>query len=152
MFHRKPRPLVLTGPTYWGKSPLIMVSEILWIRISISGGIHKLRWQDKVGKVPILKEVTSEKWNSGGLNTFGHICLHFWAWLLLYSAITPKSEDKYVVKVFNPPEFHFSEVTFFQNWYFREILKMAILMRLFTEFGSNVCVGGCFAWLSYKQS
>ena len=25
----------------------------------------------------------------------------------------------YVVKVFNPSEFHFSEVTFFQNWYFR---------------------------------
>ena len=33
-------------------------------------------------------------------------------------AITPKSEDKYVVKVFNPSEFHFSEVTFFQIWYF----------------------------------
>ena len=29
-------------------------------------------------------------------------------------AITPKIEDKYVVKVFNPTEFHFSEVTFFQ--------------------------------------
>ena len=47
-----------------------------------------------------------------------HICSHFWAWLLLYSAITPKSEDKYVVKVVNWSEFHFSEVTFFQNWYF----------------------------------
>ena len=34
----------------------------------------------------------------------------------------------------------------------REILRMAILMRLLTEFGSNMCVGGCFAWLSYKQS
>ena len=50
------------------------------------------------------------------LDTF---CLHFWAWLLLYSVITPKSEDKKCPKVFNPPEFHFSEVTFFQNWYFR---------------------------------
>jgi hypothetical protein len=38
--------------------------------------------------------------------------------LLLYSAITPKSEDKYVVKVFNSTELHFSEVYFFQNWYF----------------------------------
>ena len=47
-----------------------------------------------------------------------HICPHFWAWLLLYSAITPKSEDKYVVKVFNSTEFHFSEVYFFQNCYF----------------------------------
>ena len=34
----------------------------------------------------------------------------------------------------------------------REILRMAILMRLLTEFGSNMCVWGCFAWLSYKQS
>ena len=47
-----------------------------------------------------------------------HICLHFWAWLLLYSAITPKSEDKHGLKVFNSTEFNFSEVTFFQNWYF----------------------------------
>ena len=30
-----------------------------------------------------------------------HICLHFWTWLLLYSVIKPKSENKYVVKVFN---------------------------------------------------
>ena len=52
-----------------------------------------------------------------------HICLHFWAWLLLHSVITPKSEDKYVVKVFNPSEFHFSEVTFFQNWYFNELFR-----------------------------
>ena len=35
---------------------------------------------------------------------------HFW---------TPKSEDKICPKVFNIPDFHFSEVTFFQNWYFR---------------------------------
>ena len=38
-----------------------------------------------------------------------HICPHFWAWLLLYSAITPKSEDKYVVKVLS--EFHLSKMT-----------------------------------------
>ena len=41
--------------------------------------------------------------------------------LLLYSAITPKSEDKYVVKVFNSTELHFSEVYFFQNWYFIKV-------------------------------
>ena len=40
-----------------------------------------------------------------------HICPHFWAWLLLYWAITPKSEDKYVVKVFNWSESHLSEMT-----------------------------------------
>ena len=62
------------------------------------------------------------------------ICPHFWAWLLLYSAITPKSEDKYVVKVVNWSEFHFSEVTFFQNWYFnckfRKQMHCAWLCRL----------------------
>ena len=50
-----------------------------------------------------------------------HICPHFWAWLLLYSAITPKSEDKYVVKVFNWSEFHLSEMTLLQNPYFSNI-------------------------------
>ena len=49
-------------------------------------------------KYQFWKNVTSEKWNSDGLNTFGHICLHFWAWLLNTIAITPKSEDKYVQK------------------------------------------------------
>ena len=43
---------------------------------------------------------------------------HFWAWFLLYSANTPKSEDKYVVKVFNWSEFHLSEMTLLQNPYF----------------------------------
>ena len=56
-----------------------------------------------IPKVPIWKEVTSEKCNS---------------WLLLYSAITPKSEDKYIVKMFNLTGLHFSEFYFFQNWYF----------------------------------
>ena len=40
--------------------------------------------------------------------------------LLNTVAITPKSEDKKCPKVFNMSEFHFSEVTFFQNWYFSE--------------------------------
>ena len=34
------------------------------------------------------------------------------------TAITPKSEDKYVVKVFNWSEFHLSEMTLLQNPYF----------------------------------
>ena len=49
-------------------------------------------------KYQFCKNVTLEKWNSDGLNTFGQICLHFWAWLLNTTAITPKSEDKYVQK------------------------------------------------------
>ena len=44
-----------------------------------------------------------------------HFCnifvLTFGALLLLYSAITPKSEDKHVVKVFNWSEVHLSEMT-----------------------------------------
>ena len=39
-----------------------------------------------------------------------HICPHFWAWLLLYSA----SDDKYVIKVFNWSEVHLSEMTFYK--------------------------------------
>ena len=62
-------------------------------------------------KVPILKEVTSEKCNSVELNTFSTYLSSLWAWLLLYSAIMPKSEDKYVVKVFNWSEVHLSEMT-----------------------------------------
>ena len=61
----------------------------------------------------LRKNETLTRWTL--LDTF---CLHFWAWLLLYSAITPKNEDKKCPKVFNVSEFHFSEVTFFQNWYF----------------------------------
>ena len=40
-----------------------------------------------------------------------HICPHFWTWLLNTIAIPPKSEDKYVVKVFNWSEVHLSELT-----------------------------------------
>ena len=40
-----------------------------------------------------------------------HICPHFWAWLLNTIAIMPKSEDKYVEKVFNWSEFHLFEMT-----------------------------------------
>ena len=39
------------------------------------------------------------------------ICPHFWAWLLNTIVITPKSEDKYVVKVFNWSEVHLSKMT-----------------------------------------
>ena len=64
----------------------------------------------------LRKSETLKRWTL--LDTF---CLHFWAWLLLYSAITPKNEDKKCPKVFNVSEFHFSEVTFFQNRYFSSL-------------------------------
>ena len=51
-----------------------------------------------------------------------HICSHFWAWLLNTIAIMPKSEDKYVVKVFNSSEFHLSEMTLLQNPYFSKFI------------------------------
>ena len=65
----------------------------------------------------LWKNETLTRWTL--LDTF---CLHIWAWLLLYSAITPKNEDKKCPKVFNGSEFHFSEVTFFQNWYFKHLV------------------------------
>ena len=43
-----------------------------------------------------------------------HICPHFWACLLNTIVITPKGEDKYVVKVFNSStgqRFNFPEMT-----------------------------------------
>ena len=52
-----------------------------------------------------LKDETLTSWT-----LLQHICPHFWAWLLLYSAITPKGEDKYVVNVFNWSEVHLSEM------------------------------------------
>ena len=55
------------------------------------------------------------------LNTFPTYFPHFWTWLLNTIAITPKSEDKYVVKVFNWSEFHLSEMTLLQNPYFSNI-------------------------------
>ena len=77
----------------------------------------------------LRKSETLGRWTL--LDTF---CLHFWAWLLNTLAITPKSEDKKCPKVFNVPEFHFSEVTFFQNWYFnckfRKQMHCAWLCRL----------------------
>ena len=54
-------------------------------------------------KVQILKEVN-----------FGKKQLCRVEHLLLYSVITLKSEDKYVEKVFNLTELHFSEVTSFK--------------------------------------
>ena len=49
---------------------------------------------------------------------YKYICPHFLAWLLLYSAITSKREDKNVVKVVNWSEFQLSEMTLLQNPYF----------------------------------
>ena len=53
-----------------------------------------------------------------------HIFPHFWAWLLNTMTIKPKSEDKYVQKVFNLTELHFSKVTSFKigTWTFKTFL------------------------------
>ena len=72
---------------------------------------NRLKYQ--FWKKLLRKNATLSSWT-----LFQHICPHFWAWLLLYSAITPKSEDKYVVKVLNSSEFHLSEMTLLQNPYF----------------------------------
>ena len=84
----------------------------------------------------LRKSETLGRWTL--LDTF---CLHFWAWLLNTVAITPKSEDKNCPKVFNPPEFHFSEVTFIQNWYFKYCdtkFLNSILFSLIFSFRKNI--------------
>ena len=58
--------------------------------------------------------VTKSFWKDETLTSWTllqHICPHFWAWFLNTIAITPKSEDKYVQKVFNWSEVHLSEMT-----------------------------------------
>ena len=70
-----------------------------------------------------------------------HICPHFWAWLLLYSAITPKSEDKYVVKVFNWSEFHLSEMTLLQNPYFSSYVLFRCIN---SEARKKICLSNNF--------
>ena len=83
-------------------------------------------------KYQFCKNVTSEKWNSGGLNTFRHICLHFWAWLLLYSVITPKSEDKYVQKCSTRQSFIFPKRHSYKIGtlaHFSEIVRVVGLSR-----------------------
>ena len=53
-----------------------------------------------------------------------HICLHFWAWLLLYSVITPKSEDKYVQKCSTRQSF------IFPKWHYYKIGTLTLLFFL----------------------
>ena len=74
-----------------------------------------------------------------------HICPHFWAWLLLYSTSTPKSEDKYAVKVFSWSEFHLSEMTLLQNPYFKvhSFLKQCCVPSSVDEFK---CIDLIFRW------
>ena len=64
------------------------------------------------------------------LNTFPTYFPHFWTWLLNTIAITPKSEDKYVVKVFNWSEFHLSEMTLLQNPYFNKTFQKVPIPHL----------------------
>ena len=76
---------------------------------------HRLKYQ--FWKKSLRKKATLSSWT-----LYQHICPLFWAWLLLYSAITPKSEDKYVVKVFNWSQFHLFEMTLLQNPYFSTVV------------------------------
>ena len=89
-----------------------------------------------------------------------HICPQFWAWLLLYSAITPKSEDKYAVKVVNWSEFHFSEMTLLQNPYFKRHICLVIchwqprlqpISKLFQNWSRNFEKGIKIIWNSESR-
>ena len=52
------------------------------------------------------------------MNTFGHFLSSFLGVIAEYSSNHAQKWRKKCPKVFNASEFHFSEVTFFQNWYF----------------------------------
>ena len=118
----KPEPVVLTETSwirrynYWNKNqdrrkwgvPKILVHQLtLFIRVGVNYAHHLI-------KVWILEQVISERWASDQLNTF----------LLLHPANPPKSEDKYVKKVFNWSEVHLSKMTCYkiytleQNFWF----------------------------------
>ena len=57
------------------------------------------------------------------------LCTHF--------LITPFSEVEICQKVFNRPEFHFSEVYFFQTWYFNSLPRIKILAYQVSAIGSG---------------
>ena len=91
-------------------------------------------------KYQFWKNVTSEKWNSEQLNTFQHICPHFWAWLPFSNSCAKNHHDLLLFfwhknkkmangnhaqkwgqicwKVFNCPEFHSNGNVYLSNWYF----------------------------------
>ena len=91
--------LIWTSPLFIYSNVFSLLYKVFW-----AWGLKYQFWKKSLRKNETL----------AGWTLSQHICLHFWAWLLNTIAITPKSEDKYVVKVFNPPEFHFSEVTSFK--------------------------------------
>ena len=67
-----------------------------------------------ITKVPILKEFTSEKCNSVELNTFTTYLSSLLGVIDEYNSNHAQKWGKYVEKVFNLTEFHFSEVTSFK--------------------------------------
>ena len=74
-------------------------------------------------KVPILKECHFGKMKLWPVDHFHNkFVLTFGRDCYCIQQSRPKSEDKYVVKVVNLSEFHFSKVTFFQNWYFSRVI------------------------------
>ena len=72
------------------------------------------------------------------------LCTHF--------VFTPFSEVEICPKVFNRPEFHFSEVYFFQTWYFSEALIAIYWVKWIMM--SVVARPGCSVplWLEFSKS
>ena len=74
-----------------------------------------------LSKVPILKECHFGKMKLWHVE-------HFWTYLSSHLGVIAEYNSNHAQKwrqicpkVFNPSEFHFSEVTFFQNWYFKRL-------------------------------
>ena len=72
--------------------------------------IHKFEKNDNSLKYGLCNKSFRKDEPLTSWSLLQHICPHFWAWLLDTKAITHKSEDKYVVKVFNCSEVHLSEM------------------------------------------
>ena len=93
----------------------------IWISASTFKHNYVKLWS--LLKYQFWKNVTSEKWNSGGLNTFTTYLSSLLGVIAEYNSNHAQKWRQICPKVFNPSEFHFSEVTFLQNWYFRLVGK-----------------------------
>ena len=90
-------------------------------------------------KYQFWKKVTSEKWNSDALNTFTTYLSSLLGVIAIVFSNHAQKWRQMCPKVFNPPEFHFSEVTFFQNWYFRTSgLYIKIVIQNFSALGVKI--------------
>ena len=72
------------------------------------------------------------------------VCTHF--------VITPFSEVEICREVFNVSEFHFSEVYFFQTWYFSKVKMFAICLKKLEELHTLWSMFSCTVSIEAKSN